>query len=130
MEIKGRQNYRCYYDRSRGVHVGKCETERYPCNERLDICTYWMQKMRALKASSVLLSLAYLISEGQTEGRSETYLGKRALMVLDEAHNLEEQCLNHISVRLNPFSIPYDIYDEITRDLREVTTDVELGRLL
>ena len=130
VEIKGRQNYRCYYDRSRGVHVGKCETERYPCNERLDICTYWMQKMRALKASSVLLSLAYLISEGQTEGRSETYLGKRALMVLDEAHNLEEQCLNHISVRLNPFSIPYDIYDEITRDLREVTTDVELGRLL
>jgi len=72
VEIKGRQNYRCYYNPSRGVHVGKCETEQYPCNERVDICPYWMQKMRALKAPSVLLSLAYLISEGQTEGRSET----------------------------------------------------------
>ena len=130
VEIKGRQNYRCYYNPSRGVHLGKCETEQYPCNERLDICPYWMQKMRALKAPSVLLSLAYLISEGQTEGRSETYLGTRALMVLDEAHNLEEQCVNHISLRLSPFSIPYDIYDELLPALREVESDVELGRLL
>jgi len=130
VEIKGRQNYRCYYDPGRGVHVGKCETEQYPCNERLDICPYWMQKIRALKAPSVLVSLAYLISEGQTEGRSETYLGTRALMVLDEAHNLEEQCLDHISVRLSPFSIPYDIYDEILPALREVQSDLELGRLL
>ena len=130
VEIKGRQNYRCYYDRNRGVHVGKCETEQYPCNERLDICPYWMQKMRALKASSVLLSLAYLISEGQTEGRSETYLGTRALMVLDEAHNLEEQCLNHVSLRLSPFSIPYDVYDEILPALREVGTELELRTFL
>ena len=130
VEIRGRQNYRCYYDRSRGVHVGKCETEQYPCNERLDICPYWMQKMRALKASSVLLSLAYLISEGQTEGRSESYLGTRALMVLDEAHNLEEQCLNHISLRLSPFTIPYDIYDQILPALRDVKTEVELGGFL
>jgi len=130
VEIKGRQNYRCYYNPSRGVHVGKCETEQYPCNERLDICPYWMQKMRALKAPSVLLSLAYLISEGQTEGISETYLGTRALMVLDEAHNLEEQCLNHISVRLSPFSIPYDVYDGILPALREVGSDIELGRFL
>jgi ATP-dependent DNA helicase DinG len=130
VEIKGRQNYRCYYNPGRGVHVGKCETEQYPCNERLDICPYWMQKMRALKAPSVLLSLAYLISEGQTEGRSETYLGTRSLLVLDEAHNLEDQCLNHISVRLSPFSIPYDIYDDILPALREVRSDVELGRFL
>lgn len=130
VEIKGRQNYRCHYDPSRGVHLGKCETDGYPCNERLDICPYWLQKMRALKAPSVLLSLAYLISEGQTEGRSETYLGTRPLMVLDEAHSLEEQCLNHVSVRLSPFSIPYDIYDEILPALREVRSDLELGRLL
>lgn len=130
VEIKGRQNYKCYYNPSRGVHVGKCETEQYPCNERLDICPYWMQKMRALKAPSVLLSLAYLISEGHTEGISETYLGTRALLVLDEAHNLEEQCLNHISVRLSPFSIPYDVYDNILPALREVGSDVELGRFL
>ncbi len=74
VEIKGRQNYRCYYNPQRGVHVGKCETENYPCHERFDICPYWMQKQLALHARSVLMSLAYLIFEGTTEG-SETYLG-------------------------------------------------------
>ena len=130
VEIKGRQNYRCYYDPNRGVHVGKCETEQYPCNERLDICPYWMQKMRALKAPSVLLSLAYLIAEGQTEGRSETYLGTRTLLVLDEAHNLEEQCLNHVSVRLSPFTIPYEIYDKIRPELQNLGTELQLARFL
>jgi len=130
VEIKGRQNYRCYYDPNRGVHVGKCETEQYPCDERLDICPYWMQKMRALKAPSVLLSLAYLIAEGQTEGRSETYLGTRTLLVLDEAHNLEEQCLNHVSVRLSPFTIPYEIYDKIRPELQNLGTEMQLARFL
>ena len=117
--IKGRQNYKCHYNPGRGVHVGKCVTEGYPCNERLDVCPYWMQKHLAINAPSVLMSLAYLILEGTTEG-SETYLGTRDLLVLDEAHNLEEQCLNHISLRFTPFSVPYEIYQRLLPDLRKV----------
>lgn len=129
VEIKGRQNYRCYYSPHRGVHVGKCETENYPCRERFDICPYWMQKQLALNAPSVLMSLAYLIFEGTTEG-SETYLGKRSLLVLDEAHNLEEQCLSHVAVKFTPFSVPYEIYHKFLPSLKSVDGRVELDAFL
>ena len=125
VSIKGRQNYKCHYSPRRGVHVGKCATEGYPCNERLDVCPYWMQKHLALQAPSVLMSLAYLILEGTTEG-SETYLGTRNLLVLDEAHNLEEQCLNHVALKFTPFSVPYEIYHKFLPDLKKVETRGEL----
>jgi ATP-dependent DNA helicase DinG len=129
VEIKGRQNYRCYYSPDRGVNVGKCETEDYPCRERFDVCPYWMQKQLALQAPSVLMSLAYLIFEGTTEG-SETYLGKRDLLVLDESHNLEEQCLNHVSLKFTPFSVPYEIYHKFLPSLKNVDGRVEMEVLL
>jgi Rad3-related DNA helicase len=71
------------------------------------------------------MSLAYLTFEGTTEG-SESYLGTRPLLVLDEAHNLEEQCLNHISLKFTPFSIPYEIYHKLLPHLKNVTSRVEL----
>jgi Rad3-related DNA helicase len=129
VEIKGRQNYRCYYSPQRGVHLGKCETEDYPCRERFDVCPYWMQKQLALQAPSVLMSLAYMIFEGTTEG-SETYLGKRGLLVLDESHNLEEQCLNHVSLKFTPFSVPYEIYHKFLPSLKNVDGRVEMEVLL
>jgi len=129
VNIKGRQNYKCHYSPRRGVHVGKCVTEGYPCNERLDVCPYWMQKQLALQAPSVLMSLAYLILEGTTEG-SETYLGTRDLLVLDEAHNLEEQCLNHVSLKFSPFSVPYEIYHKLLPDMKKVENRIELDVFL
>jgi Rad3-related DNA helicase len=129
VSIKGRQNYKCHYSPRRGVHLGKCITEGYPCNERLDVCPYWMQKQLALQAPSVLLSLAYLILEGTTEG-SETYLGTRPLLVLDEAHNLEEHCLNHIAVKFTPFSVPYELYHKLLPDMQKVRARVELDVFL
>src|SRR3990170_4958068 len=129
VEIKGRQNYRCYYIPHRGVHVGKCETEDYPCHERFDVCPYWMRKQLALQAPSVLMSLAYLTFEGTTEG-SETYLGTRSLLVLDEAHNLEEQCLSHVALQFTPFSVPYEIYHKFLPNLRNVHGRVEMEAFL
>ena len=129
VEIKGRQNYRCYYSPQRRVNVGKCETEDYACHERFDVCPYWMQKQLALNAPSVLMSLAYLIFEGTTEG-SETYLGTRSLLVLDEAHNLEEQCLNHIALKFTPFSIPYEVYHKYKIFLKDVDSRLDLDAFL
>ncbi|HXZ90812.1 MAG TPA: ATP-dependent DNA helicase [Candidatus Dormibacteraeota bacterium] len=129
VDIKGRQNYKCHYNPQRGVHVGKCVTDGYPCNERLDVCPYWMQKHLALQAPSVLMSLAYLILEGTTEG-SETYLGRRDLLVLDEAHNLEEHCLNHVSLKFSPFSVPYEVYHKLLPDLKKVGSRSELDAFL
>jgi Rad3-related DNA helicase len=88
-----------------------------------------MQKQLALQAPSVLMSLAYLILEGTTEG-SETYLGTRDLLVLDEAHNLEEHCLSHVSLKFSPFSIPYEIYHKLLPNLKKVQTRIELDVFL
>jgi Rad3-related DNA helicase len=88
-----------------------------------------MQKQLALHARSVLMSLAYLIFEGTTEG-SETYLGTRSLLVLDEAHNLEEQALNHIAVKFTPFSVPYEDYHKFLPNLKDVADRIELETFL
>jgi Rad3-related DNA helicase len=130
VEIKGRQNYRCHHQVNRSVNMGKCVTENYACKERYDCCPYWIKKREAQRAQSVLSSFSYLLAEGQTEGKSETYLGKRDLLILDESHNIEEQALNHILVRVNPFVIPYKIYDQILPQLREIRTETQLKEFL
>jgi Rad3-related DNA helicase len=130
VEIKGRRNYSCYHAPHRSVHVGKCVTENYDCKERFEVCPYWKQKAKAIEAPSVLLSFAYLAAEGQTEGHSETYLGTRSLLVLDEAHNIEEECLNHISVNITPFTIPHEVYSRALPELRKVKNEEQLKELL
>jgi len=130
VDIKGRRNYTCHHNPHRNAHVGRCVTDDYSCKERFEVCPYWKQKARAIEAPSVLLSFAYLAAEGQTEGHSESYLGKRSLLVLDEAHNIEEECLNHVSVSVTPFTIPHAVYAKVLPQLREVKTEEELGRLL
>ena len=130
VEIKGRRNYSCYHASQRGVNVGRCVTEGYDCKERFEVCPYWIQKARAIEAPSVLLSFAYLVAEGQTEGHSESYLGTRTLLVLDEAHNIEEECLNHVSVNVTPFTIPSETYAKVLPQLREVKAEKQLGKLL
>jgi len=127
--IMGKQNYECFLSPGRRVHVGRCVTQDYPCRERFDVCPYWVSKQAARGASAVLTSLAYLISESMAED-SESYLGSRPLMILDEAHNLEEQCLNQISVRITPFTIPIELYQEISAHLSEVKTDADVKSLL
>jgi Rad3-related DNA helicase len=129
VEIRGKRNYQCYLNPKRRVHVGNCVTQDYPCRERFIVCPYWISKQRARDASAVLTSLAYLISESQSDG-AETYLGSRPLVVLDEAHNLEEQCLNQIAVRVTPFTIPVDLYDRLKTEIAAVKTDTEVKSFL
>jgi len=129
-EIKGRQNYHCHYHPDRTVNIGRCVTEGYKCPERLKVCPYWIQKTRAQNAQSVLLSFAYLMLEGQTDRAFPTHLGTRDLLVLDEAHNIEEQCLNQISVRVNPFTIPWEVYNQLLPQIRKVKTETQLKELL
>ena len=130
VEIKGRRNYSCYHVSQRGVNLGRCVTEGYDCKERFEACPYWKQKAMAIKSPSVLLSFAYLVAEGQTEGHSESYLGTRTLLVLDEAHNIEEECLNHVSVNVTPFTIPHEVYGKVVPHLRQVRNEKQLSELL
>ncbi len=55
---------------------------------------------------------------------------RRSLLVLDEAHNLEEQALNHIAVKFTPFSVPYEVYHKFLPDLKNVADRIELETFL
>ena len=50
--------------------------------------------------------------------------------MLDEAHNIEEECLNHVSVNLTPFTIPHEIYAKVLPQLPEIRTEEQLKELL
>jgi Rad3-related DNA helicase len=50
--------------------------------------------------------------------------------VLDEAHNIEEECLNHISVNITPFTIPHEVYSKVLPELRKIKTEEQLKELL
>jgi len=47
-----------------------------------------------------------------------------------EAHNIEEECLNHVSVNVTPFSIPHEVYNKLLPELQEVKTEKQLDKLL
>lgn len=130
VEIKGRQNYHCHHKPHQTVNVGRCETEDYACKERFTVCPYWRQKKRALEAQSVLTSFAYLVAEGQIEGQPETNFGARDLLVVDEAHNIEEWCLNQISLRFAPYTIPEHIYRDFLPKLGRLKTETQLREFL
>lgn len=117
VEIKGRQNYDCYYDPSATCDIGICRRiPDYQC-DRLEVCPYYMQKAEALVANSTLMSFAYFILEGRTH--TEYSFGNRDLLILDEAHSLDRHITNQIDLTISPYSIPFKVYSKVTSLLRD-----------
>jgi len=81
-EIKGRQNYFCKFDPAATCDVGLCKRLKEFSCQKAEACPYWIQKLKALKAHTALMSFAYFILEGHTE--TDYSFGRRELLVLDE----------------------------------------------
>jgi len=114
-EIKGRQNYRCYHDANRNCSIGLCKQyKKFEC-ERASVCPYWIQKLKALEANSVLMSFAYFILEGKTD--TIYSFGNRKLAILDESHSIGRYVLNHVNLVVAPYSLPYEFYSKIRNDI-------------
>ena len=111
VEIKGRQNYDCYYDPAATCDVGICRRiPNYKC-DRFMVCPYYQQKAKALAASSALMSFAYFMLEGRTQ--TEYSFGNRDLLVLDESHSLDQHIINHIDLTISPYSMPVEVYRDV-----------------
>lgn len=111
VEIKGRQNYYCYYDPVATCDVGLCRRNTdFEC-DREKVCPYFIQKIRALKANSALMSFAYFMSEGQTQ--TDYSFGIRDLLVLDESHSLDQYVINHIDLTISPYTMSVESYMDI-----------------
>lgn len=107
-EIKGRQNYLCKLDPASTVDIGLCKRSNKINCQKIDTCPYWIQKLKALKAHTALMSFAYFFLEGRQE--TEYSFGRRELLVLDEAHSIDKHVVSHISLTISPWTIPFEMY--------------------
>jgi len=116
-EMKGRQNYYCEYDPQYTVNIGMCKRRKdFPC-DKMRVCPYWVQKQKALKAKSVLMSFAYFILEGGTD--TPFSFGNRPLLILDESHSIDKYVLDHVNLEISPYTLPKKFYDGISPYIQE-----------
>jgi len=113
VELKGRQNYYCAFDPSATVDVGVCRRRSDFNCPKDEVCPYWIQKLEALKAQTVLMSFAYLLLEGKTKGKYS--LGSRELLVLDEAHSIDRYLIDYVNFVISPWNLPFDVYQKIEK---------------
>ena len=111
-EIKGRQNYLCKYDPAATCDVGLCKRLKEFSCQKVEVCPYWMQKLRALNAHTALMSFAYLLLEGRTE--TEYSFRRRELLVLDESHSIDRHVVNNISLVISPWTITFELYKKVS----------------
>ena len=107
VEIKGRQNYRCYWDSKVTVDIGLCKRDKNFSCDKFRYCPYWRQKMLAKKSKIVITSFSYLILEGMIPEDSPVSLGRRELLVLDESHSIDRHLIEHVSLTISPYSLGY-----------------------
>jgi Rad3-related DNA helicase len=107
-EIKGRQNYLCKYDPAATADIGLCKRLKDFSCQKVDVCPYWIQKLKALKAHTALMSFSYFLLEGRTE--TDYSFRRRELLVLDESHSIDRHVINHISLTVSPWSITFELY--------------------
>jgi len=122
-EIKGRQNYYCYHDEGRNCSVGVCkQLKNFEC-EKTEVCPYWIRKLKALGANTVLMSFAYFMLEGKTD--TVYSFGRRRLLVLDESHSIERYVLGYVSLTISQYSLPYEFYEKIREDIPKTIKSID-----
>lgn len=76
-------------------------------------CQYWDQKATAANSSITLMNYDYAL----LELNYVKHFGKRKLMILDEAHNLEDKLMKRLEVNLYNRALERDIQTMIPPDL-------------
>jgi ATP-dependent DNA helicase DinG len=79
-------------------------------NER---CNYWNQKARAVGSDITLMNYDYAL----LELAYVQHFGKRNLMILDEAHNIEDKLMRRMEVHLSNKTLEKDVKKSIPRNM-------------
>ena len=133
--VKGRGNFACIQDNFDSTcDMGTCKTTptsaRFTCpygiskNPTLDAqiafddsfggsiffqsenhCTYWQQKANAINSPITLMNYDYAIAELNYV----KHFGPRSLLILDEAHNIEDKLMRTMEVKISNRTIEKDI---------------------
>lgn len=135
--IKGRNNYKCASSGYKATcNVGECQLKkevacpykfarvRNDDTEYSDFvprgCPYWDAKIAAINADVAISNFAYLLSEGHLRGvTTAPVFGRRALLVVDEGHNIAEVGIQFVSVTLSPRTLPVSVRLQILETIPE-----------
>jgi Rad3-related DNA helicase len=86
-----------------------------------DHCPYWEQKAESAESSITLMNYDYAL----LELNYVKHFGKRQLMVLDEAHNLEDKLMRRLEVNLSRQRLEKDVRKTIPRSMMAYKEPVE-----
>ena len=141
--VKGRSNFACLHENLESTcDMGTCKTaptsSKFFCpygvakNPTLDAefafedstggsifyqspnhCHYWNQKANSVNSPITLMNYDYAI----VELNYVKHFGKRSLLILDEAHNIENKLMSTMEVVLYNRSLEKDISKTMTKEL-------------
>ena len=102
VEVKGRGNFGCLDDPQVTAADASCTVGSARDCDYYAACPYYRQRNLALDAPEVIHSYAYGL-------RSLSGFGKQSLMVLDEAHLLDDQLMSYVTSSVHRFAC--DMFD-------------------
>ena len=77
-----------------------------------DHCSYWQQKANAINSPITLMNYDYAI----LELNYVKHFGKRSLLILDEAHNIEDKLMKTMEINLYNHQLEKDIKKAISQN--------------
>jgi len=94
--VKGRNRYRCKAIQGKSCEEGLCQAKKkYKCEYReTGTCEYYAARDQAILSKTACLSFSYLMTV------RENLFPKRELLIIDEAHNIDQFALDMVSVTL------------------------------
>lgn len=149
--VKGRGNFSCKETGLEdGCDIGTCQTtpnsQKFVCEygiskspfeggsfafedaygapiyfRSIDHCSYWYQKAQAVKSPITLMNYDYAL----LELNYVKHFGKRRLMVLDEAHNIEDKLMHRMEVNLFNKRLEKDVKKTIPHAMMAYEDSVE-----
>jgi len=109
--LLGRKNYTCRETEEESDVCDIYVKDGESCNEQ-DKCTYNEQKKAAHQADTILLTFAKLV----TDTISNKSLGDRDLVIVDEAHSLENQTASlFCGFAVSPANLPMPMWEEVEK---------------
>lgn len=113
VNLKGRGNYTCQLNTAFTVDAAPCsaEPELVKLCKRDQLCSYYNQKDKALKAQSMITNPVYMLYSthcGFAKDEEETQWIRRSVLIVDEAHNLENHLVQFAESDVDPEALAKD----------------------
>lgn len=107
VNLKGRGNYTCNLNENFTVDAAPCTAQpdlAKTCKQE-NICSYYNQKKRALASQSMITNPVYMLYSTHCGfAKEETDWVKRSVLIIDEAHNLENHLVSFAESDVDPNS--------------------------